>query len=78
MACRGVGIPPVLLHDAGLSESAGAVNIHEDVDGVEHLLGRVAELGSRPGSKPVVRVASIGAGAVQVIRDPVGVQLRGL
>ena len=78
MACRGVGIPPVLRHEAGLGESGGAVDIHQDVDGVEHLLGRVAELGSRAGSEPVVKVVSIGGGAVEVVGDVVGMQLGGL
>jgi len=56
MACRCVRIPPILVHEAGLREGGGAVDIHQDVDGVEHLLGQVAELGSHPGSDAVVQV----------------------
>jgi hypothetical protein len=78
MACRGVGIPPVLLHEAGLGESGGTVDVQEDVNGVEHLLRRVAELGSRLGSEPVVQVVSTGGRAVQVIGNAVGMQLSGL
>src|SRR6476660_3101079 len=40
VACGGVGIAPVLLHEAALGEACGAVDVQQELDRVEHLLGR--------------------------------------
>lgn len=73
-----VGVTPVLLHPARFGKTTGTMDIHRDLNRVQHLTGRVCRPCSSLRSHGVVNLTATGGRRVELVGKVEDMKLRGL